>query len=293
MAINTANARAYGDVLQRVYTSLPGTTAPTLPAPAALSAGWYDLGWLDDSGLVESPNQHQETKKFGWQGAGLIRVLRSQFENPFTFHCVEENAVTMGLMRPGKTVVSTGFTAEVQTITITGTPAGGTWTFSHPASGVLSGIVYNVSTAALATLLTNAIGGTVTVTGTAGTSYVVTFPSSLGNTTQAQVSQAFTGGSSPAISIATTTPGVNGTNNQPVGPTPALNLRQFVVDLIDGSIHKRLWFPNAEVIVQGTVSYKADDLTIYEATLNPYVDASGNFYYDINDNPAVGSGLYA
>lgn len=292
MPINTLNVRSYGDVLQRIYTAPLGTTAPSAPLPTAMPASWYDVGWVSDAGVTESPNQHQETKKYGWQGAGLVRVLRSQFENPFTFQCLEENAVVLGLMRPGKTVVSTGFTAEVQTVTITGVPTGGTFTLSNPQIGVITS-TYNVATGALATALTNAVGGTVTVTGTAGSSYIVTFPSSLGNIVQMTITTALTGGTTPAGSVATTTPGVTGTNNFPVGPSTSQNLRQFVVDAVDGTVHKRLYFPNAEAIGQGNVVYKADDLTIYEFTLNPYVDNSGNFYYDINDNAAVGSGLYA
>lgn len=292
MTINSSNIRAYGDVLQRVYTAPLGTAAPSAPLPVAIGAGWYDVGWVSDAGVTESPNQHQETKKYGWQGAGLVRTLRSQFENPFTFQCLEENAVVLGLMRPGKTVVSTGFTAEVQTITITGTPTGGTFTLSSATIGSVTP-VYNVSTTVLATTLTNAVGGTVTVTGTAGSSYVVTFPSSLGNTNLMTASSALTGGTTPTISVATTTPGVTGTNNYPVGPSTSQNLRQFAVDAVDGSVHKRLYFPNAEAIGQGNVVFKADDVTVYEFTLNPYVDGAGNFYYDLNDNPAVGSGLYS
>lgn len=291
MAINTANVRAYGDVLQRVYTSPLGTTAPILPLPTAMPTGWFDVGWLSDAGVTESPNQHQETKKYGWQGAGLVRVLRSQFENPFTFQGLEENAVVLGLMRPGKTVVTTGATAEVQTITITGTGTAGTWTYTAPGLGTITP-VYNVSLAALGTALSGLYGVTfANPTGTAGSSYVITFPTSLGNVAQGIVAQSITGVT--AIANATTTPGVTGTNTMPVGPSTSQNLRQFVVDLVDGAVHKRLYFPNAEAIGQGSVSYKADDLTIYEFTLNPYVDNSGNFYYDINDNAAVGSGLYA
>lgn len=292
MTINNSNVRAYGDVLQRVYTAPVGTAAPSAPLPTAIGAGWYDVGWISDAGITESPNQHQETKKYGWQGAGLVRTLRSQFENPFTFQCLEENAVVLGLMRPGNTVVSTGFTAEVQTVTISGSPTGGTFTLANAAIGSVTP-VYNVTTTVLATTLTNAVGGTVTVTGTAGTSYVITFPSSLGNTAQMTATAAFTGGTAPAISVATTTPGVTGTNSYPVGPSTSQNLRQFAVDAIDGTVHKRLYFPNAEAIGQGSVVFKADDLTIYEFTLNPYVDGAGKFYYDINDNPAVGSGLFS
>src|SRR6187431_1788187 len=101
MALNTANNHAYGDVTQAISTAAIGVTAPTAPLPVALAAGWYDLGWIDDGGVTESRSVN-ETKKYGWQGGGLIRNLRSQFENPFKFNAIEENAVTFGLLRPGQ-----------------------------------------------------------------------------------------------------------------------------------------------------------------------------------------------
>lgn len=113
--------------------------------------------------------------------------------------------------------VAVAYTAEVQTGTITGTPTGGTFTPSWQGIA-LAAQAYNVATATLQTAMNTAWasllhGGTITVAGTAGTSYVVTFPAILGNVPSITATSAFTGGSSPAISspFVETTPGAGAT----------------------------------------------------------------------------------
>lgn len=107
-------------------------------------------------------------------------------------------------------------TAEVQTITISGTPTGGTFTVSWQGIA-LTPPAYNVPTATLATAMNTAWasllhGGTIGVTGSAGTSYVVTFPTILGNVPTMVVSgTGLTGGSSPTAAVAETTPGAGAT----------------------------------------------------------------------------------
>jgi hypothetical protein len=135
------------------------------------------------------------------------------------------------------------------------------------------------------------VGATVTVTGTAATSYVVTFPANLGNVATMTIVTAFTGGTTTAATIATTTPGVNGVNTIGVGPSLSLNLRQFVIDLVDGTTHTRYWIPNGEAVPSADLVYQAKDLTGYEFTLTCYVDGAGKWYYDINDDPILATGL--
>ncbi len=290
MAKVTQNAHAYGDITQGIWTSPIGTANPTAPLPTAWPSGWSELGWIDDGGVTETAGQ-DETKKYGWQGASIIRVLRSKFERSFKFNCLEENAVTLGLIRPGVTPSISGFTAEVQTVTISGTPTGGTFTLTVPGYGSTGALAYNVPTATLATTLSSIVGGTVAVTGTAGSSYVATFPQALGNLPQMTATSALTGGTSPSASVATTTPGVNGTVSTAVKPYTSLNLRQFGIDLVDGSVHRRFLIACGEVTNSGDIVYKSDDRTVYERTLNCYPDALGNFYTEISDNPAVAQAL--
>ena len=105
-------------------------------------------------------------------------------------------------------------TDEVQTVTITGSPAGGTFTLAF--AGVATGpLAYNAAASAVATALqglstVNGVGNC-GVAGSAGGPYTVTFTGSLGkqNVPSLVASGAgLTGGSSPSVAVATTTPGV-------------------------------------------------------------------------------------
>jgi hypothetical protein len=107
-------------------------------------------------------------------------------------------------------------TSEVQTITITGTPTGGTFALAF-GGAITSPLAYNASAAdvqAALRLLSTLGGTTVTCGGGAlpGTPVTVTFGSTLANTNVAQIvsdlGTGLTGGSSPAVAVTTTTPGV-------------------------------------------------------------------------------------
>lgn len=106
---------------------------------------------------------------------------------------------------------------EVQTVTITGTPTGGTFTLTY-AGQTTAGIAFDAAAAAvLAALeaLSNIAPGDVVVGGGPGpgTPYTVTFAATLGNVAQMTASGAgLTGGVSPAVAVTTTTPGVSALN---------------------------------------------------------------------------------
>lgn len=109
-----------------------------------------------------------------------------------------------------------GGTDEVQTVTITGTPTGGTFTLTF--RGVTSaGIAYNASAAVVRAALEamSTIGvGNVNVGGGPGpgTPWTVTFINTLGrqNVPQMTASAAgLTGGTSPAVAVTTSTAGDN------------------------------------------------------------------------------------
>lgn len=100
-------------------------------------------------------------------------------------------------------------TAEVQTVTITGGPTGGTFTLTWNAQ-TTGAIAFNAAAATVQTAL-NALSNLdgVTVSGSAGGPYTVTFPVDMGNVAQMTASGAgLTGGTAPAVGVATTTPGV-------------------------------------------------------------------------------------
>jgi hypothetical protein len=102
---------------------------------------------------------------------------------------------------------------EVQTITITGTPTGGTFTLTYSGQ-TTAAIAYNASAAAVQTALealSNIATGDVTCAGGAlpGTPVTVTFGGAYDGTDVPQMTAAgsFTGGTSPAVAVSTTTPG--------------------------------------------------------------------------------------
>jgi len=106
--------------------------------------------------------------------------------------------------------LSTTNASAVQSIAITGTPTGGTFNLSFGGQ-TATGIVYNATNTAIQTALQalSSIGtGNVTVTGSSPT-YTVTFTGRLASQPLATMtaSGAFTGGTSPAIAVTTTTPG--------------------------------------------------------------------------------------
>lgn len=115
----------------------------------------------------------------------------------------------------GGDVISTGAgTSEVQTVTITGTPTGGTFTLTFDGE-TTAPIAYNaINTAVDSALeaLPNIGVGEVAVTGGPGpgTPYTVTFLTSLGDVPQMTADgAALTGGTAPAVAVTTATPGNN------------------------------------------------------------------------------------
>jgi len=107
-------------------------------------------------------------------------------------------------------------TNEVQTVTITGSPTGGTFTLTWN-SQTTAGIAYNATAATVQSALealSNIAPGDVTVTGSAGGPYTITFGGAYLGDDVAQMTASgagLTGGSSPSVSVATTTGGGSAT----------------------------------------------------------------------------------
>ena len=113
-----------------------------------------------------------------------------------------------------KTLV--GGVNEVQTVTLTGNPTGGHFTLTfngQTTSNIQHDAAATLVQARLENLSTIPAGG-VTVTGNNGGPYTVTFTGELGSQNVATMTGAdtMTGGTSPAVSITTTTAGVTGTS---------------------------------------------------------------------------------
>lgn len=104
-----------------------------------------------------------------------------------------------------------GSAAEGQTVTITGSPTGGTFTLTLDGE-TTAAIAFNATASAVRTALeglSNVSPGDVTVTGSAGGPYLVTFAGRYVDIDVPQMTAtgSFTGGTSPAVSVTTTTAG--------------------------------------------------------------------------------------
>jgi hypothetical protein len=105
-----------------------------------------------------------------------------------------------------------GRTNEVQTVTITGAPGGGTFTLTYGGQ-TTAGIAYNAPASAVQSALvalTSLEPGDVTVTGVAGGPYSVTFGGNLAGEDVAALTASgagLTGGTSPGVTIGTATGG--------------------------------------------------------------------------------------
>lgn len=107
-------------------------------------------------------------------------------------------------------------TNEVQVVTISGTPTGGTFILSYGGQNT-SALAYNATAATVQTafLLLSSVGsGNAAVTGSAGGPYTITFTGTLASTDVSAITAngaGLTGGTSPDVAITTTTPGVGAT----------------------------------------------------------------------------------
>lgn len=105
-------------------------------------------------------------------------------------------------------------TSEVQTVTITGSPTGGTFTLTFNGQ-TTAGIAFNAAASAVQSALValSSVGsGNVAVTGSTSGPWTATFQGSLAHTNVPAMTASgasLTGGTSPAAGIATGTAGVN------------------------------------------------------------------------------------
>lgn len=265
-----------------VWTAPLGTALPTSPLTAP-SAAYYEVGYLSDQGVTEGRDIN-ETLIYDLVGQ-LVATARNQEARPFTFEALEDNRVVRELRYPNSTLATVAGTAEVQTITLTGTGTAGTWSLTLPGYGTASALTYNVTTSALATALNAAFGVSgITVSGTAGSSYVVTFPASMGNVALMIASNNITGVT--AIGIVETTPGVPSINTRSVGSGTGQNHRVWLLYLAKGNVHKLFGINDGEATQSGTVGATGSGASISQFTLRPYPDVAGNFFYLIDDDPS-------
>jgi len=149
-------------------------------------------------------------------------------------YTASDNVIVADAGYPGTGAPVAG-TSEVQTVTITGGPTGGTFTLTFSGQ-TTTAIAYNAVGATVGTALNNLsnLDGVV-VTGAAGGPYTVTFPVDMGNVPQMTASGAgLTGGTTPAVGVVTATPGV-AASTEPgtwIYATGPVQVRLSTVDVI-------------------------------------------------------------
>jgi hypothetical protein len=159
---------------------------------------------------------------------------------------------------------------EVQTVTITGGPTGGTFTLTYSGQTTAT-IAFNAIGSTVQTALNNLsnLDG-VTVTGSAGGPYTVTFPVSMGNPAQMTASGAgLTGGTTPGVNVVTATPYVAPTVEAGtwVFATGPVQVRLTPVDVIDDP---------AETVDRETNRQEIWAERLFAATFDPCVHLAMN-----------------
>lgn len=157
-------------------------------------------------------------------------------------------------------------TDEVQTLTITGTPTGGTFTITYSGQ-TTAGIAYDANAAtvqAALEALSNIGSGDVVCTGGAlpGTPVVITFRQALGRQNVALMTASgagLTGGTAPAAAVALTTQGVDSDVTVTGGP---LGTAAFTVTFVN-----TLAAANQPAMTVGTGSLLGPDVTVSIATI--------------------------
>lgn len=169
--------------------------------------GW-DIYGVNEAGLEPDTDTYinegddRELSEWSWLKGADVSVQAGYISFPLMSNLT------------GEEVTAGGGTAEVQTVTITGTPTGGGFTLTY-AGQTTASIPHNATAAQVRTALenlSNLNAGQVTVTGGPGpgTPFVVTFDVPAGDVPVMTKAHTFTGGSTPDLAVTTTTPGTGG-----------------------------------------------------------------------------------
>lgn len=173
--------------------------------------------WSNVPGVVcDDPNA---AGSFGYTLLPFIKggvIGDFTFENAAVSFTITNAATRDGTgwgVGPYNVVPSVGGTNEVQTVTITGSPTGGTYTLTLNGE-TTAPIAHNANAAAIQSALValpSVYAGDITVTGTGP--YTLTYGANFGreNVSQITATASLTGGTTPTVTTSTTTPGASPT----------------------------------------------------------------------------------
>lgn len=106
---NRENGRVFGDIGTGVWVAPKGTTLPTTLTEDP--EGFEPFGWLSDDGIQRSVEKDVQEYN-ALQGGSLIRKKVSTVTQTYTFTCLEESALVLGLVNSGQEITVTGTGAE-------------------------------------------------------------------------------------------------------------------------------------------------------------------------------------
>jgi len=165
-------------------------------APKRTSYDTGDSRWLRDALRAETHGVTLDGSLFTSDAAGILVKSGSHIGK----------VTATGLGGPYN-----GTTDEVQTVTVTGSPTGGsfTLTFTGQTTGAIAHNASASTVQAALVALSNIGTGNVEVAGSNGGPYTVRFVGDLANTDVAEMTAtaSLTGGSTPGVTVATTTAG--------------------------------------------------------------------------------------
>jgi hypothetical protein len=157
--------------------------------------GVADASLEPDTGTFENPGDDAIQSRWQWINYADLNVQAGYFSFPLIATLTGRPVDTVG--------------AEAQTVTITGNPTGGVFTLTY-AGQTTADIAYNATAATVRArleALSNLEPGDVTVTGSAGGPYTVTFTSGEDVAQITATATGLTGGTTPGVTVATATPG--------------------------------------------------------------------------------------
>lgn len=76
-----------------IYVAPDGTSIPVDPN-TSLNVAFEELGYADESGVVEQQNEQTQDIR-AWQGAALVRRVQTQHDATWTFTAIETNEVVL------------------------------------------------------------------------------------------------------------------------------------------------------------------------------------------------------
>ena len=191
-----------------------------------------------------------------------------------------------------------GGTSEVQTVTITGTPTGGTFTLSYNGNPTAA-IAYNATAAVVQTALRLVSGlSSVLVTGGPGpgTAWVVTFPAFLGNVNTLVAAGSLTGGTTPTIAVTVTTAGVSGWfspggTDQGYSLTPNANSNEITMEEQAASVQTTISSKSYQITGALAESTPVNRALYYGATISAEA-VTGNTVITMSDDPQFYAGFF-